>query len=412
MYKKVFKNIKDSLKKDENLTIDICKNSEKKPHGIHDKIPHFIFSAENAMHPSKIEMSHKNALDFLKNKGYNAESIKGKYGKEENSIIVHNPPKNTHRHLMDFARNLGQDSAIISSGHDHEMHYLNGPKAGKHHKGQGTVLHQDPPHDYYSTLEDGTHFSHGFDFDKLHTDSELIKEPAGSIKKSEQMIKKGQYKLAKAESGPKHKLALAGPGTKLIHYSPQEGLEELHPDHHGSKGGPKGTGAEVRQGVPDHRMTFYYAEGVEPESKVTTGAKSKYVVDLGSKKLYDIAKDPEGLRESSYKEAKKEADTRQINPGLVNNKDRKKYYHQAIKDAGYHGIYNSSLDNTMSHAVGMFEPMTPEAEHKLHPKDFKETSAKNHHAMDDHLNQAKDFAKETGHHSPKFLHKLRNKFEE
>lgn len=407
MYKKVFKNIHSDLKKKEEYVNNLFK-ADKKPHGIHDKIPHFIFSAENAMHPANIEMSHDDALEFLKNKGYDAEPMSGKYGKEEKSIIIHNPPKSSLRHLNEFAGNLGQDSAIVSDGYNHEMHYLNGKKAGKHHKGQGTVLHQDPPHDYYSTLEDGTHFSHGFDFDKLHSDSKMIKQPAGSLKKSEDLIKNGMYRLRKAEDGPKHKLALAGPGTKLIHYSPQQGLDELHPDHHGVRK----IGSEAKQGAPDHRMTFYYAEGVEPESLVTGGSKSKYVVDVGNKKLYDIAKDPEGLREKARNKAKEEAEGRQINRGLVNQEDMKRHYHQHIKDAGYHGIYNSSLDNTMSHAVGMFEPMKPEAEHNIHPKDFKETSAKNHHAMDDHLNQAKSFAKEAGHHNPKFLHNLVNKLGE
>ena len=412
MYKKTLKNIKNNIKKKEQLCLDLFKNSEKKPHGIHDKIPHYIFSAENAMHPAKLTMSHEDTLSFLNEKGYNAESMDGKYGEKEKSIIVHNPPKHSLRHLHDFARNMGQDSSIVSDGHNHEMHYLNGDKAGKHHKGKGTVQHQTEPHDYYSTLEDGTHFSHGFDFESLHTESDMIKVPAGSMKKSEVMFKKGIYSLKKAESGPKHKLAMAGAGTKLIHFSPKEGLEELNPDHHGSIGGKKGTGAEVRQGVPEHRMTFYYAEGVKPESKVTTGSKSKYVVDVGSRKLYDINKDTEGLREKAYNKAKEEANNKQVNRGIVHNDAMKRHYHQHIKDAGYHGIYNSGLDNTMSHAVGMFEPMKPEAEYRIHPNDFKETSSKNHHAMEDHLNQAKSFSEETGHHNPDFLHNLRNNFEE
>lgn len=408
MYKKVYKNIQNNLKKREEFVNNLFKGSDKKPHAIHDKLPHVIFSAEQPYHPAKLDMNHEQAVKFLSDKGYDVEEMKGKYGGEERSILVHNPPKNTHRHLVDFARNLGQDSAIVSDGHKHEMHYLHGDKAGLHHKGEGTVLHQDAPEDYYSTLHDGTHFTHGFDFDRVHKNSDLIKEPAGSLKKSEDKIRNGVYKLAKAESGPKHKLALAGPGTKLIHYSPQEGLDELHPDHHGVRK----IGSEAKQGAPEHRMTFYYAEGVEPESLVTSGSKSKYVVDLGDKKLYDIAKDPDKLRESSYNKAKEAAMGRQINPGLVNDEDRKSAYHQAIKDAGYHGIYNSSLDNTMSHAVGMFESMKPEAEHKLHPNDFKETSAKNHHAMDDHKSQANDWAKDNGHHNGDFLHNLRNKFEE
>lgn len=406
MYKKVLKNIHSDIRKKEGFLENLFKNSDRKPHGIHDKIPHFIFSAENPMHPAKFSMSHNEALDFLRDKGYDVEEMKGKYGKEESSIIIHNPPTHSLRHLNRLAQDLGQDSSIISDGHRHEMHYLNGPYAGQHHKGQGTLLHDEAPEDYYSTLSDGTHFTHGFDFDKRHKDSDFVKDVQGKMKKSEQLIINGKYRLAKAESGPKHKLAMAGPGTKLIHYSPKEGLDELHPDHHGVRK----IGSEAKQGAPTHRMTFYYAEGVEPESLVTTGSKSKYVVELGDKKLYDIAKDPQGLRDKAREKAKAVADKRQINPGIVTPPEMRDAYHQEIKDAGFHGVYNSSLDDTMSHAVGMFESMRPISEHKLHQNDFKETSAKDHHAMDRGKEEAQTFAQETGHHNPDFLHNLSNKF--
>lgn len=405
-YKKVLKNIYSDIKKKEQFLDRLCKNSDKKLHAIHDKLPHFIFSAENPMHPAKFTMSHEEALQFLTEKGYNVEPMEGKYGKEEKSILVHNPPKSTYRHLMEFARNLGQDSAILSDSYSHEMHYLNGPKVGQHHKGQGTLLHDEAPEDYYSTLSDGTHFTHGFDFDKRHKDSDFIKDIPGKMKKSEQLIINGTYRLKKAESGPKHKLARAGAGTKLIHYSPKQGLEELHPDHHGVRK----IGSEAKQGAPTHRMTFYYAEGVQPESIVTSGSKSKYIVELGDKKLYDIAKDPHSLRSKAREKAQNAAQNRQINPGLVRPDEMRDAFHQEIKDAGFHGIYNSSLDDTMSHAVGMFEPMKPIAEHKLHPNDFKETSAKDHHNLDAHRESAKKYAEENGHNNPDFLHNLSQSF--
>lgn len=404
MYKKVLKNIKGDLNKREDFYTNLWKNSDKK-HAIHDKLPHFIFSVENPIHPSKFKISHDQALALLKEKGYNAESMSGKYGEPEKSILVHNPPKLSYKHLNRFASALGQDSTIISDGYDHEMHYVNGPKAGKHHKGEGTVFHKEEPNDYYSTLEDGTHFTHGFNFDKLHSDSKFLKNMPGKMKKSENFIKNGKFLLKKAED-KEHKLASAGPGTKLIHYSPHEGLRQLHPDYHGVRR----IGSEAKQGAPTHRMTFYYAEGVEPESVVTSGSKKKYVVDLGSKKLYDIAKDPHGLREKAYETAKKVADQRQINPGLVRDDEMKDAYHQEIKNAGFHGIYNSNLDDTMSHVVGMFSPMTPEAEHRLHPADFEKTSAKNYHAIDASKDHAQNFAEEHGHHNFEFLHNAKEKF--
>jgi len=413
MYKKVLKSIHSDIRKTEDFLDNLYKNSDRKPHGIHDKIPHFIFSAENPMHPSKFSMSHEDTLKFLQDKGYHAEEMKGKYGQEERSIIVHNPPSHSLRHLNRLAQDMGQDSSIISDGHKHEMHYLNGMKAGRHHKGNGTLLHQDAPEDYYSTLSDGTHFTHGFDFDKTHVDSDFIKDRPEKMKKSEQIIKNGVYKLCKAEGGPRHKLALAGPGTKLVHFSPQEGLEEIHPDHHGVRK----IGAEAKQGAPTHRMSFYYAEGVEPESIVTSGSKKKYVVDLGNKKLYDIAKDSHGLRDIAREKAQTKKDEYSKSKGWtgqmpINADEFRDAYHQEIKNAGFHGIYNSSLDNTMSHAVGMFESMKPEAEYKIHPNDFKETSAKDHHNLDAHREEAATFASENGHHNPDFLSNLSQKLKE
>ena len=404
MYKHILKNIKTDLSKKEGFLTSLWKNSEKR-HAIHDKLPHYIFSAENPMHPSKLEMSHEDTVSFLKDKGYNVEEMNGKYGDEERSILIHNPPKNSLKHLNNFVSSLGQDSAIISDGYDHEMHYLNGPKSGRHHKGQGTVFHRDAPSDFYSTLSDGSHFTHGFDFDNTHKDSKFIKDIAGTLKKSEDFIKNNTFNLRKAESGPSHKLERAGAGTKLIHYSPKQGLSEIHPDHHGVRK----IGSEAKQGAPEHRMSFYYAEGVEPESLVTSGSKSKYVVDLGDKKLYDIAKDKHGLHTKAMQKLQDAADKRDYNKGIIMPYEKLPAFHQEIKDAGFHGIFNSGLDKTMSHAVGMFEPMKPEFEHPLHEKDFKETSAKNYHAEDEKLNESKNFASENGHQNHEFLHNLKTK---
>lgn len=413
MYKKILKNIHSNIKNRDKYLNNLFKNSDRKPHGIHDKIPHFIFSAESPMHPVKYNMSHEEALDFLKDKGYHAEEMKGKYNEPERSIIIHNPKKTHLKHLNNLAQDLGQDSSIISDGYNHEMHYLNGPKAGQHHKGKGTVQHEKEPEDFYSTLQDGTHFTHAFNFDDYHKDSDFIKDISGKMKKSEDRIVNGRYRLKKAESGPKHKLALAGPGTKLIHYSPHQGLEELHPDYHGVRK----IGSEAKQGKPAHPMTFYYAEGVEPESIVTSGSKSKYVTELGDKKLYDIAKDPHGLRDVAKEKAQKEYDEWAESKGWVGKspvrgEDVRNAYHKEIKDAGFHGVYNSSLDNTMGHTVGMFEPMKPISEHNLHPNDFKETSAKDQHERERNQEKAVEFGRSNAHHNPEFLHNLLSKFKE
>jgi len=397
MYKKVLQNIK--IQKKQTETTDLWKKEED--HAIHGKLPHFIFSAENPLHPTDSSMTHEQVLDLLKDKGYRAEEMRGKYGEEERSILVHNPPKNSFRHLNNLATSLGQDSAIISDGHDHEMHYLNGTQAGRHYKGSGTVFHRDEPEDYYSTLADGTHFAHEFDTEKTHKDSKFIKDIAGSIKKSESFVRNGIFNLKKTEE-KSHKLDNAGVGTKLIHYSPHEGLEEINPEHHGIRR----IGSEVKQGVPDHKMSFYYSEGTKPETVVTSGSKHKYVADLGDKKIYDIAKDKDGMHSKVMEKLQAEANKRPINRGIVNSQEKKKAFHGAIRDAGYHGIYNSGLDETMSNVVGMFESMKPESSHKIHPNDFKEASSKNHHESDEKKSKAKEFAANEGHHNHKFLHNL------
>jgi len=405
MYKNIYKNIKINLNNQNISTSNLFKGEGN--HGIHDKKPHFIFSAEQPYHEAKLKMSHEETVDFLNKKEYNAESMDGKYGGPEKSIIVHNPPQNSFRHLNKLAGAMGQDSAIISDGYNHEMHYLNGPKAGKHHKGEGTLFHEREPSDFYSTLSDGTHFTHNLDSDTLHTDSKFLKDIPGKLKKSENYIINNHFNLKKAEDGPKHKLAMAGPGTKLIHYSKKSGLQSLDPEFAGT--GVKGE--DTKQGKPKHPTTWYYTEGVEPESIVTSGAKHKYVADLGSKKLYDIGKDPNRLYSQAKDKAQEEVDMRTKAKGwtgkrMANGDDIHNHYYQSIKNAGFHGVYHSGLDNTMSHAVGMFESMKPEAEHNIHENDFTKTSAKNYHDIDAQKKEAQSFAKENGHHNHEFLHNL------
>ena len=404
MYKSILKSIKTDIKQKESLLVDLCKNVDKK-HAIHNKLPHFIFSAENPLHESQLQMTHDEAIDFLTSKGYNVEGMSGKYGTEERSILVHNPPKNSWKHLNSFAASLGQDSSIISDGYNHEMHYLNGSKKGRHHKGESTVFHKDAPADFFSTLEDGSHFTHAFDWDKTHRDSQFLKDSEESLDKSERFVCNGKFNLKKAEDGPRHKLDMAGPDTKLIHYSPKQGLEEITNEHHGVRK----IGSEAKQGAPEHKMSFHYAEGVEPESIVTTGAKSKYVSSLGNKKLYDIAKDRHGLWDKTMASLQEKSQNNEYNKGIVMPHEKMPAFHQAIKDAGFHGIYNSGLEGTMGHAVGMFESMKPDSEHPMHQKDYKKTSATNHHEDAENRKETKNWAKENGHHNHKFLHNLKEK---
>lgn len=134
----------------------------------------------------------------------------------------------------------------------------------------------------------------------------------------------------------------------LVHYSPVEGLKTIEPKYHGVRG----IGEEVKRTSPEHRMSFFYTEGTQPEDIVLSGAKSKYTTKLGDKKVYDIATDPEGL----IANAKEKANEKMINRGVFTHDDM----HDAIKSAGYHGFRNSSLGPQMGNVIAMYHPMNVE----------------------------------------------------
>jgi hypothetical protein len=391
MYKSLLKHILTKKQEEELFYSNLHKNIGKKPDSVLNKMPHFIFSAEQPRYPRKSQMGHEDTLQLLRDKGYHVDEIKGKYGDEEKSILVHNPPQKSIKHLHNLAQSLGQENSIYSDGYNHEMHFHHGDNAGQHLKGQGTNFHKQQPENYYSTLADGSHFQHNFDWDNYYPkeESQLKMKPI-KINKSES--RSNRVYLRKNEDD--HPLKDQDPETKLIHYSPKMGLNELDPSHHGIRG----IGSEAKRARPEHPMSFFYLERTKPERVVTSGSKSKYISKLGDKKLYDIGKDHEDM----FSKAKEIANQRQTNPGVVRTED----LHGAIRDAGYHGIYNSGLDNTMRNVVGMFEKMPVEKEYPIHPNDFREASSFNHHSHKEVQDRANNFYKENGSHNPKFLARL------
>jgi hypothetical protein len=389
MYKKILKTINktNSLKK--QAFADLYK-SEQNP--IKARQPHFIFSAENPLYPenNKLGMTHSGAMDLLQRKGYKVEEANGVYGAPEKSIIVHNPSKLAVKHLLDLSKDLGQESSIYSNGYDHELHYHAGPNADLHAKGQGTAIHKRPPENNFTTMADGTHFTHQFNFDNLHgRDKSMIKQDGG-VKKSERT----GILLTKNENH--HPLVSAGPDTKLIHYSPTPNLPVIDPFHHGVRG----IGSEAKQGKPEHPTSFYYLEDTKPEHLVTGGSQSKYITRLGHHKLYDVGEDPEGIRDHLRSSGKT------LNPGIFTRDE----LDAEIKNRGYHGIYNSSLNDTMKNVVAMYHPMAVEKEMKIHPKDYEKATSTDHHGHDESLKNARQFAKDNGHPDGTFLHKLTTKF--
>jgi hypothetical protein len=137
--------------------------------------PHILFSVEQPYHPTKYKINHGAFFNKLKQKGFDVDHVSGKYGGKENSIVVKNPTPEQASYINKVSQKLGQDSVIHSDGLNHKMLYLNGEKAGKYHIGQGTNIHEKEPEDFYSTTSLGTHFTHNFDFDNLHSDRPLKK---------------------------------------------------------------------------------------------------------------------------------------------------------------------------------------------------------------------------------------------
>lgn len=405
-YRKILKSLKIENSKKRDYYESLHKSMTKKVHSIHDRKPHFIFSAENPAHPTKFSMSHDEVMDFLNVRGYDAEEMKGKYGDEEKSILVHTPKPHHIKHLKKLSSDLGQDSSIVSDGYNHELHFHQGDKAGQHVKGQGTNFHKLEPSDNYSSLKDGTHFTHNFDFRQYHGSRDSMHPERPSQMKKSFRLETIPY-LRKNE-GSGHPLHGAGPDTKLVHYSPKQGLKTLSSDYQGSRIKDAGS----KQGTPDHPVNFFYLEGTKPESLVTSGSKSKYVTNLGNRKLYDRGTDTDGIGAAVHKELKEQAMKRQVNPGLVNEEEYSRALHGKLKEHGFHGWYNSKQDEVMRNVVGLYGDVDIDSEHKLHPNDHKEVSATDHHAIEESQGNAKQFAQESGHHSPKFLHNLSSKIKE
>jgi hypothetical protein len=133
----------------------------------------------------------------------------------------------------------------------------------------------------------------------------------------------------------------------LVHYSRTSGLKQLDPAHMGTSGIG---GLQYKHGVPENKSTFYYTQGSNPESMVTQGARSKYVVrPTPQHRIYDLGLDPEHLM----------PEVRRRNQGAFNED----MLHGIIKERGYHGVRWKMHDDT--HVVQMYHPMDVQAEEHL-----------------------------------------------
>lgn len=326
MYKKILKNI----------------NSKDK-HPVTDRKSHTIFSAEEPRFNRSSKMSHDDVMTLLKRKGLKVEEANGKYGgKKEKLIIVRNPSVKDNHFLKRLARKLGQESILTSNGRDHKLHYLNGENEGNYSEGRGSKFHEEEPEDNYTSLSDGSYFTHNMDLDKVHK------------------VKGYDHPLRKPKSG-----------MNLIHYSPKKGLKIIDPNYKGNRLQDQAS----KQGKPEHSNSFFYLEGSDPEDIVVSGSKSKYVVPLGDKKIYDIHNDWEGIVDEAIKNA--HAKARQSGRNMAWPEEKDSAWKTALKSKGYSGYYSPHHDdNTMNNVVALFDPVVPKSEHSIHQNDYHEASAK------------------------------------
>ena len=332
---------------------------EKNDHSILDKEPHFIFSVENPLFPEKQnkQMDHNDMVQKLNKLGFKAQGIHGQYGgEEERSILVHNPSKKQTEQLHKLAAAHGQESGIYSDGVNHELHFYHGDNEGYYSKGKGTVFFNNKPDDHFSHL--GTEDKGGDKFFRhnIDTDSQFQK---GTHKPREQVEAEQQQKEVAQKEAAKPKPAMKKAEDddhlkdSLVHYSNQTGLKSIDPSRQG-----KGVDSRTKGRSLENKVSFFYRHGTEPESVVTSGAKSKYITKLtDDHKLYDMGTDPEGHVASFGKEIKEHNEK---NPQNQKHHNTDTMY-ENLKDKGYHGVFNSTHDS-LSNVVAMFGSMDVHSE--------------------------------------------------
>lgn len=138
--------------------------------------PHFILSAENALHPqnNKLKLSHDQVLNHLFHASYDAHEVKSNFGKSSKSIIVYQVTPELAEELHKLASSLGQGHSIYSTGKASEMRFHHGAYANRSHYGEGTNFYDDTPEDGYHSLPGGAaHFNHRFDYKSHHPAGQL-----------------------------------------------------------------------------------------------------------------------------------------------------------------------------------------------------------------------------------------------
>jgi hypothetical protein len=139
-----------------------------------DKIngPHFIFSAENPIHPKykNLHLNHEQVLSNLQKAGFDAHPIYSCFDIPDKSILIYLTDPTQINQLLDLAFNLGQESCIVSDGNKHILQFINGDFKGSQISGEGSTWYNKKPYnDYCSLPGEIGYFSHNFQLEKSET---------------------------------------------------------------------------------------------------------------------------------------------------------------------------------------------------------------------------------------------------
>lgn len=291
------------------------------------------------------------SMDELHGLGYKFKVLPPSKKREAYAITVHHKGKRVGH--VAYSKNPRLGSRPENS-HQKGFHEVWSAHVDEEHRGKGlyqAMLNAGAEHvktlgskglmsEGYQRSGDATHA-----WDKTAT---FAVDPSSStsIKK---LPYRADYFIQKNEEGQK---------TRLVHYSHIPDLTRLDPAFYGT--GHRG--AEHKRS-PGPR-TFYYLEGTKPEDVVTQKAPYRYVAELPEgHKIYDVGSDPHGVVARAAERTK----SRQINPGVLTPED----IEDAVKEAGYHGLYNSSHPN-IPNAVSYFHPLEAKREEEPMGKSFFE----------------------------------------
>ena len=123
---------------------------------------------DKGMTDEQIAKRYKKLEEELKERGFKYTKVRGHYGGQEDSFMVHNADP---KEMDELGAKFNQDSVIHTEGGENRLHYTTGEHKGTHHKGSG---HVEVPgaKDYYSEIGtiDGkkSKFSLNLDFGRHH----------------------------------------------------------------------------------------------------------------------------------------------------------------------------------------------------------------------------------------------------